>query len=212
MIASRRVVQTALAGSLTIACIKFLAAALTGSSAMLSEAVHSLVDTVNELLLLYGLKRANRPPDSDHPLGYGREIDFWSFIVSLSVLGLGARASLYEGIGFSAFRARKGNLGFVGAFRASKDPSAFIVLLEDSAALIGLSSQLLASRSHCPSTSRDTMAWHPSESVWFWPLPPFCWRAKPRACSLVKRRYPMCATRYFESRRRTPTSNVQMVC
>jgi cation diffusion facilitator family transporter len=160
----------ALAGNLAIALCKLLAAALTGSSAMLSESVHSLVDTVNELLLLYGLKRADQQADASHPLGYGRELYFWSFIVALLVFALGGGISLYEGIdhlrhpvpmerpllnyavlaiafvceaaswwvGFRVFRAGKGNLGYLGAFRASKDPSTFIVLFEDSAALIGL--------------------------------------------------------------------------
>jgi cation diffusion facilitator family transporter len=92
------VVYAALASNLAIAVLKFLAASITGSSAMFSEGVHSLVDTVNELLLLYGLKRAAKPPDLSHPLGYGRELYFWSFVVSLLVLALGAGASFYEGI------------------------------------------------------------------------------------------------------------------
>lgn len=168
--ASRKVVRAALAGNLAIAVVKLLAAGLTGSSAMLSEAVHTLVDTVNELLLLYGLKRADKCPDASHPFGYGRELYFWSFIVALLVLALGAGVALYEGVdhlrhpvpmtrvllnylvlgaaficeaaswwvGFKAFRAAKGRLNYFGAFRASKDPSTFIVLFEDSAALIGL--------------------------------------------------------------------------
>jgi cation diffusion facilitator family transporter len=91
-------VYAALASNIAIAATKFVAAALTGSSAMLSEGVHSLVDTANELLLLYGMKRAARPPDTGHPLGHGRELYFWSFIVALMVLALGAAASFYEGI------------------------------------------------------------------------------------------------------------------
>jgi divalent metal cation (Fe/Co/Zn/Cd) transporter len=88
-IAPRKVVYVALAGNLAIALIKFLAAALTSSSAMLSEAVHSLVDTINELLLLYGLRQADRRPDISHPFGYRRKLYFWSFIVALSVFAPG---------------------------------------------------------------------------------------------------------------------------
>ncbi|MFC7399014.1 cation diffusion facilitator family transporter [Chelatococcus sp. GCM10030263] len=95
---STRTVYAALIGNFLIAITKFVAAALTGSSAMLSEGVHSLVDTGNELLLLYGLKRAARPPDRSHPLGHGRELYFWSFIVALLVFALGAGVSFYEGV------------------------------------------------------------------------------------------------------------------
>lgn len=95
---SRRAIYAALAGNLAIAVTKFAAAAYTGSSAMLSEGVHSLVDTGNELLLLHGLRRAAKPPDAVHPLGYGRELYFWSFIVALLVFALGAGVSFYEGI------------------------------------------------------------------------------------------------------------------
>jgi len=91
-------VLAAFAGNLAIAVTKFIAAAVTGSSAMLSEGIHSLVDTTNELLLLYGMKRAARPADADRPFGYGRELYFWSFVVSILVLALGAGVSFYEGV------------------------------------------------------------------------------------------------------------------
>ena len=94
---SGKVVYAALLGKVLIAITKFAAAAWTGSSAMLSEAVHWLVDTANELLLLYGIQRSRRPPDSAHPLGHGRELYFWSFIVALMVFGLGAGAALVRG-------------------------------------------------------------------------------------------------------------------
>jgi cation diffusion facilitator family transporter len=167
---SRLVVYAALAGNLAIAIAKFVAAALSGSSAMLSEGVHSLVDTANELLLLYGMHRAAKPPDAVHPFGHGRELYFWSFIVALLVFALGAGVSLFEGvshlrnpepmsnplanyivlgvsmlfegiswsIALREFRAAKGSMGYFEAFRKSKDPSTFTVLLEDSAALVGL--------------------------------------------------------------------------
>lgn len=167
---SNKVVVAALIGNLAIAVAKFIAAGVSGSSAMLSEGVHSLVDTVNELLLLYGLRRARQPADDSHPFGYGRELYFWSFIVALLVLAMGAGVSLYEGIAhirqpvpmkhplpslivlgvsmlfeggswwvaLREFRQRKGQRGYFEAFRRSKDPSVFTVLLEDTAALSGL--------------------------------------------------------------------------
>jgi cation diffusion facilitator family transporter len=167
---SRTVVYAALIGNLLIAIAKFVAAAFSGSSAMFSEGVHSLVDTVNEVLLLYGLRRATKPADTSHPFGYGRELYFWSFIVALLVLAMGAGVSLYEGVAhirhpepikhplvnylvlaisavfegtswalaLREFRRLKGRLGYFEAFRQSKDPSTFTVLLEDSAALLGI--------------------------------------------------------------------------
>ena len=95
---SKTAVYAALVGNILVAATKLLAAVWTGSSAMLSEAVHSLVDTGNEVLLLYGFHRAARPPDAKHPLGYGRELYFWSFIVALLIFALGAGVAIYEGI------------------------------------------------------------------------------------------------------------------
>jgi cation diffusion facilitator family transporter len=167
---SKLVVYAALAGNAAIAVTKVVASALTGSSAMLSEAIHSLVDTGNQGLLLYGMKRAARPPDVKHPFGHGMELYFWAFVVAILIFGLGGGLSIYEGIAkirephelqdvhvayivlglailfetFSWLAAvrelgrRKGRLGWLEAVRASKDPSVFTVLLEDTAALIGL--------------------------------------------------------------------------
>ena len=93
---SKTVVYAAAAGNLLVALTKFVAAWLTGSSAMLSEAIHSVVDTGNQLLLLYGMRQAARPPDASHPLGYGRELYFWSFIVALLLFTLGAGVGVEE--------------------------------------------------------------------------------------------------------------------
>jgi len=168
--ARNKVIYAALAGNLLIAITKFVAAGITGSSVMLSEGIHSLVDTGNELLLLYGLRRSRLPPDRFHPLGYGRELYFWSFIVAVLVFAVGAGASFYEGlahllnpqplesvtaayvvlaisfvfegaswiVAIREFRRAKGGDGYLQAARASKDPSVFSVLFEDSAALLGL--------------------------------------------------------------------------
>ena len=167
---SRTAVWAALIGNVLVATTKAGAAAFTGSSAMLSEAVHSFVDTGNEVLLLYGMRVARKRPDRDHPVGYGRELYFWSFIVALLVFALGAGVSIYQGVhrvlnpqpiehamvselvlaasflfeGWSwvvslrQFNKVKGPLGWYEAFRKSKDPPLFMVLFEDSAALIGI--------------------------------------------------------------------------
>ncbi|QOY95109.1 cation transporter [Massilia sp. UMI-21] len=167
---SKKVIYVALLGNLLIALTKFTAAAYTGSSAMLSEGIHSLVDTGNGGLLLYGMRRAKRPPDKRFPFGHGKEIYFWSFVVALLIFSLGAGFSIYEGVrhlqepseidnplvnyivlgvsmlfeggawlvALKEFRRQKGKQGYLEAVEAGKDPTAFAVLLEDSAALLGL--------------------------------------------------------------------------
>jgi len=164
------VLYAALVANMGIAIAKFVAAGITGSSAMLTEGFHSVVDSGNQLLLLYGQKRAARPADALHPLGYGRELYFWSFVVAILIFAVGAGFSVYEGVlhildpepvrdptvnygvlavslaleGSSWFVARrefaavKGDQGWWEAVRRSKDPPTFIVLFEDSAAIIGL--------------------------------------------------------------------------
>src|SRR6266436_2000538 len=133
---SFKVIIAALAGNLAIAACKSIAAAVTGSAAMFSEAVHSAVDSGNELLLLYGLRRAARPADAAHPFGHGLELYFWVFVV---VLGLSILFEIASWIvAFREFRRQLVAPGWFASARRSKDPTVFAVLLEDSAALIGL--------------------------------------------------------------------------
>jgi cation diffusion facilitator family transporter len=98
MAESRAAVYGAIAANVAIAVTKFVVAGITGSSAMLSEGVHSLVDTGNGLLLLVGMHRSARPPSPEHPFGHGKELYFWSLIVGVLIFGLGGGVSVYEGI------------------------------------------------------------------------------------------------------------------
>ena len=167
---SKTAIYAALVGNSLIAVTKFVAASISGSSAMFSEGIHSLVDTGNQVLLLYGLKRADKPPDAEFPFGHGKEIYFWSFVVAILIFGLGAGISLYQGwshlsnpepitnvtinyvvlgaalvfeggalwVAFREFNLSRGKLGILAAVSAGKDPSLFVVVFEDSAAMLGL--------------------------------------------------------------------------
>ncbi|MCM2130557.1 cation diffusion facilitator family transporter [Larsenimonas rhizosphaerae] len=172
---SKAVIYAAMGGNLLIAVTKFIAAGITGSSAMLSEGIHSVVDTGNQGLLLLGMKRAKRPADAKFPFGYGKEVYFWSFVVAMLIFSIGAGVSLYEGIAhvmhpepmsspminyivlglgilfegaswafaLHQFRKTKGKWSYVEAVQRGKDPSLFMVVFEDSAALLGLFIALL---------------------------------------------------------------------
>ena len=166
----RTVALGATAANLAIAVTKFAAAGATRSSAMLSEAIHSVVDSGNGLLVLVGLRRSEKPPDADHPFGHGLELYFWTFLVAILIFAVGGGMSFYEGIvhlrhpepigdprwsyvviaaafvfeGASWLLALKGwrsvsrGRPFWRWFQDSKDPTRFLVLFEDSAALAGL--------------------------------------------------------------------------
>ena len=95
---STAVVYAALAGDIFVVISKVVAAIVTGGAAMTSEAIHSLVDTTNEILLLYGIRRSRKRPDTDHPFGYGRELYFWTFVVSLLIFSLGGGSLQFRGI------------------------------------------------------------------------------------------------------------------
>ena len=95
---SKNIVIAALLGNGLIAVTKFSASIYTGSSAMMSEGIHSVVDTFNQALLLYGIHRSNRPADKGHPFGYAREIYFWAFVVAILIFAVGAGVSIFEGV------------------------------------------------------------------------------------------------------------------
>ena len=164
------VIYAALGASVVIGAAKFLAASVSGSTAMLAEGIHSVIDASNQGLLLYGLKRARRPPDRDFPFGYGKEIYFWSFVVAVQVIMVGAGAAMMRGIthiahpqplrdvglsyavlllsllfegatwvfAFRRFARTRGKWSTLQAVQHGKDPSKFVVLLEDTAAVLGL--------------------------------------------------------------------------
>ncbi|MGH9341770.1 MAG: cation diffusion facilitator family transporter [Acidobacteriota bacterium] len=163
-------IYVALIGNGLIAIAKFIAAALTGSSAMIAEGIHSVVDTSNQGLMLLGVKLSQRPADPGHPFGHGKEVYFWSFVVAILIFAVGSGISIYEGVihlmhpgelespltnyivlaiafvfetiatsfAYKKFRKEKGSLGYIAAVQRSKDPTVFVVLFEDAAALTGI--------------------------------------------------------------------------
>ncbi|GAC1305697.1 MAG: cation diffusion facilitator family transporter [Vulcanimicrobiaceae bacterium] len=163
-------VVVAIAVNLAIALAKGIVAFLSGSAAMTAEAIHSLVDTANEAILLFGIRRSKLPANDRHPFGYGQELYFWTLVVAVCIFGIGGGMTIFEGIertisphrlenpmwsyvvlgtsfaleslswivSYRAVMRDGGGLSVLGAIRASKDPTIFTVLLEDSAALVGL--------------------------------------------------------------------------
>ena len=167
---SKKAIYAALVGNSMIAVTKFAAAVHTGSSAMMSEGIHSLVDTGNQVLLLYGIKQSNKPASPGFPFGHGKEIYFWSFVVAMLIFALGGTVSIYKGwqhlfhptsisnflinyavlgfaivfegaalwVAFKEFNLSRGSRSIVRAITRGKDPTLFVVVFEDTAALLGL--------------------------------------------------------------------------
>ncbi|WP_316804160.1 cation diffusion facilitator family transporter [Pedobacter nototheniae] len=170
MARANKSIYSALAANLLIALTKFIAGGFTNSSSMIAEGIHSTVDTSNQILLLYGLKRSQKPADQYRPFGYGKELYFWSFIVSIMIFGLGGIVSISQGIShirhpevlgnptwnyvvlalsfvfegasflvaLKEFNKTRNGVSWWKAIIKSKDPSGFLVLFEDGAAILGL--------------------------------------------------------------------------
>ena len=173
---SNRAIYGAILANTAIAVSKFIAAFFTGSSAMFSEGIHSLVDTGNGFLLLVGIRRSQKPADDIHPFGYGKEVFFWSFVVALLIFAIGGGFSIREGIkhlqhprplsnlgwnylvltlamlfegaalrvALKEFNASRGSKPFFRALRETKDSATLAVVIEDTAALLGLVIAFLA--------------------------------------------------------------------
>lgn len=170
---SRTPIYAALAANVAIMVTKFIAAAVSGSTSLFSEGIHSVVDSSDSLLLLLGLTLSRRGPTRKHPYGHGLQVYFWTIVVAMSIAGVGGGVSIYEGIlhvvrahrienigwgygvliasfvfegislvvSWRSFRRTRRGLGGLGLWegiRRVKDPTTFVVVLEDSAALIGL--------------------------------------------------------------------------
>lgn len=167
---SKLPIYAAIAANLAIAIAKFVAAAFSGSSAMISEGIHSIVDTGNGGLLLFGIHKSKKPADDNHPFGHGKELYFWSLIVAILIFSIGGGMSIYKGfshisnpaplsdpfwnyvvlgiaflfeglallLSLKNFRKQKGDHSYWKAIKLSKDPGSFAVILEDTAALLGL--------------------------------------------------------------------------
>ncbi len=167
---SNKAIYGAIIANILIAISKFIASFFTGSASMLSEGIHSVVDTGNGVLLLMGIKKSKAPADDDHPFGYGNEIYFWSFVVAILIFALGGGIAIYEGIhsvlnprplenviwnysvltlallfegsalnvALKEFRKTKGNYNYYQAIKQSKDTSTVAIVIEDSAAVLGL--------------------------------------------------------------------------
>ena len=170
MASANKSIYGALIANLAIAVTKFIAGGISNSSSMTAEGIHSMVDTTNQVLLLYGIRKSKKPADNTHPFGYGKELYFWSFMVSILIFGLGGGISINQGIrhiidpkplsdptinyivlaislvfegaslyiAIKEFNKLRNGEGWWASIVSSKDPSSFLVLFEDTAAVVGL--------------------------------------------------------------------------
>ena len=173
-------VIAAVAANILVGIVKFIAAAISGSSAMVSEGIHSIVDSGNGLLILLGIKKSSRKPDVEHPFGYGQELYFWTLVVAIMIFALGGGVSIYEGIS---------HIREVGPDTVLGDPTVNYVVLLVAAAIEDprCSSPCATSTRHAATCGRRSSSVRQRT------------RACSRSCSRIPRQSSACCSRFWAS-------------